>query len=55
MNKNLYNFILAFFVFAIIRYTLSKKFSGNSTNTKEMIVMSFFYSLAYIILKNYAK
>ena len=54
-NTHLYNLVLAFTVFLIVRYSLAKYFTNKPIILREMLVFSLLYAIAYIILKKYGK
>jgi len=51
----LYNFILAFFVFLLLRYFSARYLSESQMRIKQGVVYSFFYASAYVIMKKYSK
>ena len=54
-NTHLHNFVLAFTVFLIVRYSLAKYFTGKPIILREMLVFSLLYAIASVILKKYGK
>lgn len=45
------DFIFIFFVFLIVRYMLARNMAGNNINMKKGIVYSFFYAVAFIVVR----
>lgn len=47
----IFNFIIAFLVYAAIRFSLVKKLSGKEVIINELLIGSVCYALAHLIIK----
>ena len=49
----IHNFLVAFFVFLVLRYIAPRKFTGNDINYIKAVIHSVFFAFSYITLKKW--